>query len=117
MLAHLGRDVVSTHSRPKAAAEPFADNSPRLLVSTHSRPKAAVGTGGGGVLWFVVSTHSRPKAAAPCNGQEAVIHQPFQLTAARRRLQAVAVRGLFVWFVSTHSRPKAAAAMRLPRRG
>ena len=56
--------VVSTHSRPKAAAPIGFAVADEVDVSTHSRPKAAAkdygieGTFGG------VSTHSRPKAAA-----------------------------------------------------
>ena len=58
-------DVVSTHSRPKAAALDVVNVISNLLgVSTHSRPKAAAE-----ILFEFkthgdVSTHSRPKAAA-----------------------------------------------------
>ena len=58
----------------------------RLCVSTHSRPKAA------GVVGWVTF------------GEICL----FQLTAARRRLVAIACKGVFVKIVSTHSRPKAA---------
>ena len=34
-------DVVSTHSRPKAAGASSANACPPMRVSTHSRPKAA----------------------------------------------------------------------------
>ena len=80
--------IVSTHSRPKAAAAASAKVSAKSRVSTHSRPKAAAvncptpvaPVGGfntqppeGGCdlypelhpLVDQVSTHSRPKAAAP----------------------------------------------------
>ena len=80
--------IVSTHSRPKAAASVFSFNgsihrcfntqppeggcffpdtadTAFLEVSTHSRPKAAAGDH---LVEFgdpiIVSTHSRPKAAA-----------------------------------------------------
>ena len=33
--------LVSTHSRPKAAAKKISNQIPKRLVSTHSRPKAA----------------------------------------------------------------------------
>ena len=33
--------AVSTHSRPKAAAQTWKFASPVVMVSTHSRPKAA----------------------------------------------------------------------------
>ena len=36
-----GAHLVSTHSRPKAAASPFTGFHPYMVVSTHSRPKAA----------------------------------------------------------------------------
>ena len=41
LLTHLGRNQVSTHSRPKAAAHHFPKLSAIYEVSTHSRPKAA----------------------------------------------------------------------------
>ena len=36
-------NIVSTHSRPKAAAFILYSTDPDLTVSTHSRPKAAAG--------------------------------------------------------------------------
>ena len=79
--------VVSTHSRPKAAAGTlkakcrlyygFNTQPPeggcwtervsqieRDFVSTHSRPKAAANTNQPKIRRLYVSTHSRPKAAA-----------------------------------------------------
>mgnify|MGYP004692927821 CR=1 FL=1 len=79
--------MVSTHSRPKAAAYsllPNKTNSPwfqhtaarrrlhgswnptkgAIIVSTHSRPKAAACLFIGNLTADPVSTHSRPKAAA-----------------------------------------------------
>ena len=56
--------IVSTHSRPKAAANNLRLEPRSLFVSTHSRPKAAAN---GDVIvlgGLAVSTHSRPKAAA-----------------------------------------------------
>ena len=38
----LRENMVSTHSRPKAADRPPLDEFGRRIVSTHSRPKAAV---------------------------------------------------------------------------
>ena len=99
---------VSTHSRPKAAANrSFLSTNknvfqhtaarrrllmPRLVdlvapVSTHSRPKAAANTYECRKQPCAVSTHSRPKAA----GKDGLIQPitkcaPFQHTAARRRL-------------------------------
>ena len=101
--------MVSTHSRPKAAARHLPSNSPTtpsfntqppeggcqvsshnrsqyILVSTHSRPKAAAPRPGGCERQRLVSTHSRPKAAAVLF----IDCQPLD-------------------GVSTHSRPKAAA--------
>ena len=109
---HLGKAMVSTHSRPKAAASITLPDGNAFKVSTHSRPKAAarflitsaMGLRGfntqppeGGcwrILDFLVfrvgvSTHSRPKAAA----SHVFISSEFPC-------------------VSTHSRPKAAAAIR-----
>ena len=58
------QELVSTHSRPKAAAlnrECFMRIND---VSTHSRPKAAANLLGQNANVKIVSTHSRPKAAA-----------------------------------------------------
>ena len=79
--------MVSTHSRPKAAAlaykmlaakieafqhtaarrrlplQPLIDDG-RASVSTHSRPKAAAAAKMTAWIVLRVSTHSRPKAAA-----------------------------------------------------
>ena len=101
-------DLVSTHSRPKAAGidGPVVDIVRR--VSTHSRPKAAGHRRRHRSCFLVVSTHSRPKAAGqtlscfrpvfccfntqPPEGgwspSSANTNSPlvFQHTAARRRL-------------------------------
>ena len=60
-----GEILVSTHSRPKAAAfwRKFLTRYV-LPVSTHSRPKAAAMGFNSFYIIFGVSTHSRPKAAA-----------------------------------------------------
>ena len=55
--------IVSTHSRPKAAAVGIRPPDVGLHVSTHSRPKAAGSTPFTPNLSSIVSTHSRPKAA------------------------------------------------------
>ena len=62
-LRDLKPEIVSTHSRPKAAGKHDIETLRRMEVSTHSRPKAA------GCIIIDdphkadVSTHSRPKAA------------------------------------------------------
>ena len=81
-----GSFQVSTHSRPKAAADTIIRTTPAIIVSTHSRPKAAATKRVNGGTIGLVSTHSRPKAAA-----------------------AMWRGGRFARYVSTHSRPKAAA--------
>ena len=55
------------------------------VVSTHSRPKAAAGLAQTRVARAIVSTHSRPKAAAR-RAAIAFGDASFQHTAARRRL-------------------------------
>ena len=55
------------------------------FVSTHSRPKAAGKDLGYGDIEIIVSTHSRPKAAGSSRQARASAN-PFQHTAARRRL-------------------------------
>ena len=56
--------LVSTHSRPKAAAIDVPSGGLAREVSTHSRPKAAALGLIDELLTKLVSTHSRPKAAA-----------------------------------------------------
>ena len=101
--------MVSTHSRPKAAAIFWLVILATSLVSTHSRPKAAALFGVILLICAQVSTHSRPKAAAALGAHTSKRDrcfntQPpeggcnescipfcfmpaFQHTAARRRLQ------------------------------
>ena len=101
-------ELVSTHSRPKAAGPHFAKPRSSVSVSTHSRPKAAGLIGLLGLAGIPVSTHSRPKAAGKfkkhaCGRWAGFNTQPpeggweetamitsdllrFQHTAARRRL-------------------------------
>ena len=76
----------------------------RFLVSTHSRPKAAAKF----PYYFdevkAVSTHSRPKAAATRLAM-AEIRREFQHTAARRRLHICSIfRAMPVWFQHTAAR-------------
>ena len=60
---------------------------PNIIVSTHSRPKAAAARAGGRQGVADVSTHSRPKAAANHHSKVFCLCE-FQHTAARRRLPA-----------------------------
>ena len=55
--------MVSTHSRPKAAGFIISPRKFLWPVSTHSRPKAAGIARLKAELELLVSTHSRPKAA------------------------------------------------------
>ena len=112
--------TVSTHSRPKAAGPNTPASLIFLSVSTHSRPKAAGHKTG--ILLFadIVSTHSRPKAAGPFDLHLCDMPNPFQLTAARRRLVGYRAAHHGTLPVSTHSRPKAAGKHELadcPKRG
>ena len=80
------RDVVSTHSRPKAAAT-LSPPAPRSTVFQHTAARRRL----------------RDVACLDVRfGQ-------FQHTAARRRLPKTATQRSVCWPVSTHSRPKAAA--------
>ena len=131
---HFGRGyysaAVSTHSRPKAAGSSDALLRSIDLVSTHSRPKAAGRVGDcnharehgfnsqppeGG--WRQPAAQSerntRFNSQPPEGGWKVVVPlrailNRFQLTAARRRLVAVASLPYAACDVSTHSRPKAA---------
>ena len=61
--------LVSTHSRPKAAASVIGLLISIISVSTHSRPKAAAMYAKIHKDNVNVSTHSRPKAAAFYDGR------------------------------------------------
>ena len=122
------QDLVSTHSRPKAAdgcaflccvMQRFQHTAARrrlfavavplypcLAVSTHSRPKAAAEFINKLANGERVSTHSRPKAA----------DQKLKVTQLAARFNTQPPEGGWLQFVcspacgivSTHSRPKAA---------
>ena len=59
----------------------------------------------------MVSTHSRPKAAGIRPDAQPLKFNPFQHTAARRRLGHFCIYCFFIFNVSTHSRPKAAGRL------
>ena len=100
-------DMVSTHSRPKAAGHFF--HIYLLLqfsVSTHSRPKAA---GPASCPWHYSNRcfNSQPPEGGWIPPPPNPHAQPtFQLTAARRRLAAGKLAHIKPTIVSTHSRPK-----------
>ena len=83
---HLQHQVVSTHSRPEAAGRRGADLRQLHGVSTHSRPEAA-GSDTEYLESILIGFNSQPPgggwAALP---KVAAKIAPFQLTAARRRL-------------------------------
>ena len=101
--------LVSTHSRPKAAA---IQNFPQLqaIYGFNTQPPE-----GGcpvnpyrGELNFSVSTHSRPKAAASHLARLALHLSCFNTQPPEGGCVIQRWKKL-VWQVSTHSRPKAAA--------
>ena len=100
---------VSTHSRPKAAAEKVFASNAKQGVSTHSRPKAAANI-------FKISfdsilfQHTAARRRLQMCKYAFTLGRGFQHTAARRRLLFWLFFVLYQWFVSTHSRPKAAAS-------
>ena len=77
--------VVSTRSRPKAAAKRMVNINFDKLVSTRSRPKAAAYSAADLTRRGLVSTRSRPKAAAAIPAPSC-LYGLFQHAAARRRL-------------------------------
>ena len=101
--------TVSTHSRPKAAANIAHKIRAIWIVSTHSRPKAAA------FISTYLSGHQTSFNTQPPEGgcvKVATISQEalaFQHTAARRRLRLYQRICQVTKQVSTHSRPKAAA--------
>ena len=77
-------------------------------ISTRRRSEATASKPRRFVLGDYVSTHSHPKVAAEWIA-EFGDEQPFQHTAARRRLLTPIVKRFCTLHVSTHSRTKAAA--------
>ena len=127
-----GEILVSTHSRPKAAAIGIANRlASSIAVSTHSRPKAAATTSA--CLSNIPNCFNTQPPEGGCR-QKGCLNSPsagfntqppeggclqeglhkwrickFQHTAARRRLRVYSYT-IGTWpLVSTHSRPKAAA--------
>ena len=124
--------LVSTHSRPKAAAflssvrhrslHGFQHTAARRrllhenvivdlydMVSTHSRPKAAALAATCCKLTRLVSTHSRPKAAASPFVGCATAMTGFNTQPPEGGCLMTNVLYSAARYVSTHSRPKAAA--------
>ena len=101
--------VVSTHSRPKAAASHQDLRQKGLQVSTHSRPKAAAYLPAAFFLYHKSFNTQPPEGGCVVILMHYLIYCRFQHTAARRRLRRIKDNVLKVTIVSTHSRPKAAA--------
>ena len=101
--------VVSTHSRPKAAAMTSRHCGQAGSVSTHSRPKAAANAVTAHIGDVSVSTHSRPKAAAFFIGETHEADQSFNSQPPEGGCVQRTVKHSRCRIVSTHSRPKAAA--------
>ena len=103
--------IVSTHSRPKAAATVALTSTARWGGFNTQPPEGGCLTAAEKALRLAVSTHSRPKAAA--RGQIKAVHQRAVSTHSRPKAAARSGRGSFRnCTVSTHSRPKAAAFSR-----
>ena len=79
-------DIVSTHSRPKAAGLIFQERTAPEFVSTHSRPKAA---GPKLKKYLPIYTFQHTAARRRLAALRERIHniELFQHTAARRRLE------------------------------
>ena len=109
-------ELVSTHSRPKAAGPHSVHFATSETVSTHSRPKAAGMVRSGHAWAYRVSTHSRPKAAGcrcPARNAGGRVSTHSRPKAAGRRGRGRCCSGA----VSTHSRPKAAGTIDIHARG
>ena len=102
--------MVSTHSRPKAAAYRFVVPVRRFAVSTHSRPKAAAFRAHlSRALFFGFNT--QPPEGGCCRVQILPIPAPGVSTHSRPKAAAkLEIERVSNGKVSTHSRPKAAAS-------
>ena len=103
--------IVSTHSRPKAAADD-ATATEIFTSGFNTQPPE------GGCLDFTVALnsldlfqHTAARRRLPYSTQRLKLSKKFQHTAARRRLLKKFTTSLPNLLVSTHSRPKAAAAI------
>ena len=83
---HLDPIAVSTHSRPKAAADADYKIQIRITVSTHSRPKAAAAGHGEDAAEIQSFNSQPPEGGCICALTPTATPATFQLTAARRRL-------------------------------
>ena len=100
--------IVSTHSRPKAAAIRERTMEGRLAVSTHSRPKAAACLRALFFKTICCFNTQPPEGGCNINGE----HFIAQCVSTHSRPKAAAFEGggfSSLVSVSTHSRPKAAA--------
>ena len=79
-------EVVSTHSRPKAAGTSWLRSKNRRLVSTHSRPKAAGVVNGFAFGLFGKFQHTAARRRLEVAFEKVGSQAVFQHTAARRRL-------------------------------
>ena len=80
------------------------------IVSTHSRPKAAARHGVLRPRLVSGGFNSQPPEGGCKSGHTSINSRAwFQLTAARRRLLNLVINDQLPGWVSTHSRPKAAA--------
>ena len=102
-----GTNLVSTHSRPKAAGVMIANAHTTWQCFNTQPPEGGWVKNGLPFNPYKVSTHSRPKAAGstPISDYDVI---RFQHTAARRRLAICEKFQEKGSTVSTHSRPKAA---------
>ena len=109
----INAQIVSTHSRPKAADEAdscfgvvvvlFQHTAARRRLTSHHR----IGGGNVGFQHTAARRRLNTAAAVPCQA-----FLQFQHTAARRRLKTIRFGHITRIAVSTHSRPKAADSYR-----
>ena len=107
----VARWAVSTHSRPKAAAQLVGKILNGSVVSTHSRPKAAATVIVNVAIDNLVSTHSRPKAAAGHHKSSCRVGKSFNTQPPEGGCAMYINDDVQYMRVSTHSRPKAAATI------
>ena len=96
--------LVSTHSRPKAAARLMSNRILNCCFNTQP-PEGGCAYALAAGCPRLVSTHSRPKAAAKHLEWTAADYEVFQHTAARRRLASTSCKpGCFFRFQHTAAR-------------
>ena len=111
MYERMTQQMVSTHSRPKAAGQAYAPFR-RDLVFQHTAARRRLGLRFSAICTTQAFQHTAARRRLVSSTSCTHTNNQFQHTAARRRLVQTHIQAPSVFKVSTHSRPKAAGLWR-----